>query len=47
MSDITLKDIKEYFGYRTLADFSKDWKALTVAERDQIKGGIADKSFNY
>lgn len=44
---IQLKDLKEYFGYSKLADFSKDWKELTEEDRMQIKAGIADGSMTY
>jgi hypothetical protein len=44
---ITAKELKEFFGYEKLADFSRDWKELSEEERAQIRGGIADGTFNY
>lgn len=44
---ISAKELKEFFGYTKLADFSRDWKELSEAERDQIRTGIADGSFTY
>lgn len=47
MTEITLKDIKDFFGYATLPEFAKDWKLLSQDERSQIKGGIQDGTFDY
>jgi hypothetical protein len=44
---ISIKDLKTFFGYEKLADFSKDWKALTDLDKQQIKQGITDGTFNY
>lgn len=37
-----LKDLKEFFGYSKLQDFSRDWKLLSEEDRAQIRGGIED-----
>ncbi len=42
-----VKDLKEFFGYEKLADFSKDWKELTDEDKEQLRTGIADGTFNY
>lgn len=44
---VTLKDLKAYFGYEKLTEFSKDWKELSEESRKQIKDGINDGTFNY
>lgn len=44
---VSAKELKEFFGYTKLADFSRDWKELSEAERAQIRGGIADGTFTY
>jgi hypothetical protein len=43
----TIKDIKDFFGYSTLSEFSVDWKALSDRDKEQIRGGIDDGSFDY
>lgn len=47
MATITLKDIKDFFGYKSLSDFSADWKQVSDADRAQIKTGIENESFTY
>jgi hypothetical protein len=47
MLGITLKDVKEYFGYSTLSEFSQDWKKLSEDERQQIKSGLENGSLTY
>jgi hypothetical protein len=42
-----VKDLKEFFGYAKLADFSREWKELTDDDREQLRTGIADGTFNY
>lgn len=44
---MTLKDLKEYFGYAKLTDFSKDWKHLSETDRAEIRGGIENGSMTY
>ncbi len=44
---MTLKDLKGFFGYEKLTDFSKDWKALDEADRKAIRAGIEDGSMTY
>lgn len=47
MAEITLKGIKDYFGYATLPAFSKDWKQLSDKDKEQIKKGLSDGTLNY
>ena len=42
-----LTQVKEFFGFPTLADFKVDWQLLSDTDRDQIKAGIADGSLTY
>lgn len=42
-----LTRIKEFFGYKTLAEFAKDWKLLSDEDKAQIKSGIEDGSLTY
>jgi hypothetical protein len=44
---LQVKDLKEFFGYTKLADFSHDWKQLTEDDKVQIRTGISDGSFTY
>lgn len=44
---IGVKDLKEFFGYDKLADFSRDWKLLSDEDKAQLRGGIIDVTFNY
>ncbi len=48
---IGVKDLKEFFGYTKLTDFSREWKELSDEDRDedrdQLRGGILDGTFNY
>lgn len=41
------KEIKEFFGYTKLADFSADWKQLTDKDKADIRNGIGDGTFTY
>lgn len=38
---ITPKQIKTFFGYDKLTDFSKDWKTVTDEDKAEIREGIA------
>lgn len=44
---LSIKDMKEFFGYTKLTEFSADWKSLTEEDRAQIRGGILDGTYNY
>lgn len=43
----TPKEIKEFFGYAKLTDFSADWKALDDVSKQQIREGIGNGTFTY
>lgn len=47
MENLTIKDMKDFFGYAKLADFSADWKKLTEQDKADIRKGLADGTFNY
>lgn len=47
MAEITLKGIKDYFGYSTLPAFSKDWKQLSDKDKEEIKKGLSDGTLTY
>jgi hypothetical protein len=44
---LMLKVIMEFFGYKKLTEFSKDWKALDERSREQLRTGLADGTFDY
>lgn len=44
---ITLKDIKEFFGFTSLSEFSAEWKPLSEKDREDIKSGIDNGTFTY
>ena len=44
---LTIKDMKEFFGYTKLADFSADWKQLTDKDKAEIRQGLADGTYTY
>lgn len=46
-SPVTLKDMKDYFGYAKLSDFAADWKALSSQDKEDIKKGLSDGTYNY
>lgn len=43
----TPKEIKEFFGYAKLTEFSADWKALDDKSKAQIREGIGSGTFTY
>lgn len=43
----TLTEVKKYFGYKTAAAFSRDWKQLTEKDQNDLKRGIGNGSFDY
>lgn len=44
---MTMLEIKNWFGYKTIKDFRADWEALTDQDKAQIKAGLSDGTFNY
>lgn len=47
MAEITLKGIKDFFGYSSLSAFSADWKEMPEKDRAQIKEGLSNGSLTY
>jgi hypothetical protein len=47
MPDATLGQVKDFFGYPTLAAFSADWKQVSNEDRAQIRAGIGDGTLTY
>jgi hypothetical protein len=47
MAAMSLKDIKEYFGYKTLKEFSEDWKLLNTTDKEEIRSGLENGSLTY
>ena len=47
MADATLGQVKDFFGYPTLAAFSADWKQLPEKDRAELRRGIGDGSLTY
>lgn len=44
---VSLKEIKDFFGYKTLKAFSDDWKLLDENSRRQIRQGLEDGTYTY
>ena len=42
-----MKEVMEYFGYKSAAAFAVDWKKCTPTDKAQLKAGIADGSLSY
>lgn len=42
----TMKDVMNYFEMNT-AEFGKAWRALTPADKDDLKNGLVDGSMTY
>jgi len=38
---VTVKDVKDYFGYTGSKEFAEEWKELSVEDKDEIKLEIA------
>ena len=38
---VTVKDVKGYFGYTDSKEFTKEWKEMSVEDKDEIKLEIA------
>ena len=41
---VKITDIKDYFGYTDSAKFIADWRALTDADRAELKAALAELS---
>lgn len=44
---MNLNEIRQFFGYDNAAQFRKEWMQLTPEEREQIKKGLTDGTYNY
>lgn len=44
---INLKDIKDFFGFTSLSEFSTEYKQLSEKDREEIKAGIENGSLTY
>ena len=38
---VTVKDVKDYFGYTDSKEFTKEWKEMSIEDKDEIKLEIA------
>lgn len=50
MAAATIKAVADFFGRKqgqTLKDWTEEWKQLTEEDKEQIKNGIGDGTFNY
>jgi len=39
--------VKDFFGYKNLAAFRKDWEALTDEDKVQLRTGIENGTLTY
>ena len=46
MPDATIKEVMEFFAMPT-AEFSKQWKELTVQDKMDLKSGIGNGTLTY
>ena len=42
-----VKDIMNYFGYKTAGEFMRDWKQLSDSEKEQLRSGIENGTLTY
>lgn len=42
-----MKEVMQYFEYRSAAAFAVDWKQCTPTDKAQLKAGLADGSLTY
>lgn len=49
MADATIKGVYDFFKstYSSLAQFRKDWDALSETDKAQLKAGIGDGTLTY
>ena len=38
---VTVKDVKDYFSYTDSKEFTKEWKEMSIEDKDEIKLEIA------
>lgn len=39
--------VRDFFGYKNMAEFRKDWTALTEEDKRQLREGIENGTFTY
>lgn len=39
--------VKEFFGYKDMASFRRDWQALTEQDKKDLRVGIENGTFTY
>ena len=42
-----LTELKNYFGYKSMSEFTQDYKALTPKDQKELREGIGDGTFTY
>jgi len=47
LTQATLIEVKNYFGYDSPTAFAKDWKQLSDQDKTQLKVGIGNGTFTY
>jgi hypothetical protein len=47
MAAATIKQVMAFFGESVVAKFTREWKDMTDADKNQIKGGIGDGTLTY
>jgi hypothetical protein len=43
----TIRELMDFFGFKTTSEFTPEWKNLTEKDKEQLKEGIGDGTFNY
>lgn len=46
-ADNLMGQIRDFFGYTSLAEFARDWKQLDARSKEQIKSGIGNGTYDY
>jgi hypothetical protein len=47
MTDATMVQVKDFFGYKKLSDFRADWNNLTEQDKTELKKGIGNGTLTY
>lgn len=43
----TVKEVKDFFGEKSISKFTTEWKALTEQDRADLKNGIGNGTLTY
>lgn len=43
----TINEVRAYFDIATAAEFTKEWRALSDADKTDLKTGIGDGTLTY